>query len=89
MHLSVVDCTERGAAVIQAERLMGTAGDWVARIQEIAGKVTEFKLQSRWKFDAIDELTMTEDKVVHRNLDPSRLSIGPHQTLTLGLRFSP
>jgi alpha-mannosidase len=62
---------------------------WVARIQEIAGKATEFKLQSRWKVISTDELTMTEDKVLRRNLNPRQLSIGPHETLTLGLTLSP
>lgn len=67
----------------------GDRRHWVARIQEIAGTATEFKLRSRWEVESIDELTMTEDKAVHRNLDPNRLSIGPHETLTLGLRLSP
>ena len=67
----------------------GDRRHWIARIQEIAGKATEFKFQSRWKGTSTDELAMTEDKVLRRNLNPSQLSIGPHQTLTLGLTLSP
>jgi hypothetical protein len=66
----------------------GNRRHWVARIQEIAGKATEFKLLSRWRVISADELTMTEDNVVRRDLDPSRLSIDPHETLTLGLTLS-
>jgi Glycosyl hydrolases family 38 N-terminal domain/Glycosyl hydrolases family 38 C-terminal domain len=66
----------------------GNRRHWVARIQEIAGKATEFKLLSRWGVISADELTMTEDNVVRRDLDFSRLSIGPHETLTLGLTLS-
>jgi hypothetical protein len=67
----------------------GDRRHWVARIQEIAGQATQFKLQSGWKVNSADELTLTEDRVLRRNLDPSRLSIGPHETFTLGLTLSP
>jgi len=46
-------------------------------------------LQSDWKVGSADELTLTEDKVLRRNLDPIRLSIAPHETFTLGLTLFP
>jgi hypothetical protein len=67
----------------------GNRRHWVVRVQEIAGIATEFKLLSRWAVNSVDELTMTEDHVVLRDLDPSRLFIGPHETLTLALTLSP
>jgi hypothetical protein len=69
-------------------RVDGDHRHWVARIQEIAGKGAEFKLLGRWKADSTDELTLTEDKVL-RHLNSSRLFIGPHETLTLGLTLNP
>ncbi|HEY2468639.1 MAG TPA: hypothetical protein VGI45_12480 [Terracidiphilus sp.] len=63
----------------------GNRDHYMLRLQEIAGREETFALQSSLKIAALDETSMTEDRILHPGLDQKQLRIGAHQTLTLQL----
>ena len=59
---------------------------FMLRLQEIAGKETGATITTALKPATLEETNMTEDQVLKAlPLDPPRIHIGPHQTMTLRL----
>jgi hypothetical protein len=63
----------------------GNPDHFTLRLQEIAGNATRLALHSSVKISAVAETSMTEDVIVHAELNESDLEIGAHETLTLQL----
>jgi hypothetical protein len=63
----------------------GNPDHFTLRLQEIAGSATKCALRSSHRISAIAETSMTEDDIVHSDLNESGINIGAHETLTLQL----
>lgn len=63
----------------------GNSGDYLLRLQEIAGKATDLSIKTPLSLGSIEETTLTEDRVLHSGMDANAIHIAPYQTLTLRL----
>lgn len=59
---------------------------FMLRLQEVAGKETDVEIATALKATVLEETNMTEDQVLRLfDVNPMRVHISPHQTLTLRL----
>ena len=65
--------------------LDGKPGDYMLRLQEIAGKPTTVTLRTAFSISSIDETTMNENQILRQGLPAEALQLGPYETLTLRL----
>jgi hypothetical protein len=63
----------------------GNPEHFMLRLQEIAGSATRCALHSSLKISSVAETAMTEDVILHPELNAGEINIGAHQTLTLQL----
>lgn len=63
----------------------GVAGDFLLRLQEIAGKPAELSLKFPLPLRSIAETTLSEDRVLQQGIQANAIHLSPHQTLTLRL----
>jgi hypothetical protein len=65
--------------------LDGNPNDYLLRLQEIAGKPAELNLKFPFPLRSIEETTLTEDAILHSDIQANAIHLSPHQTLSLRL----
>lgn len=65
--------------------LDGNPDDYLLRLQEIAGKPAELNLKFPLPLRSIAETTLTEDVILHSDIQANSIHLSPHQTLSLRL----
>lgn len=58
-------------------------GDFLLRLQEIAGKPADTSISFPLKIQSISETTLPEDRVLRSGIQASAIHLAPYQTLTL------
>jgi hypothetical protein len=63
----------------------GKPGDYMLRLQEIAGKPTTVALRTAFSISSVDATTMNENQVLLRGLHADVLQLAPTKPLPCGL----
>jgi hypothetical protein len=63
----------------------GVPGDFLLRLQEIAGKPTELDLRFPLPLHSIAETNLNEDRVLQQGIQAKAIHLSPYQSLTLRL----
>lgn len=62
---------------------------YLVRLQEVAGTDAVVALQLPWRILAAAETDETGNSILQDRIDPARIHIAPHQTVTLRLQLAP